>query len=443
MRAYTLESCTQLHHAQTPRQLGCSSFEPPASCHIILFPSLTATDARIPIMQFSFEINNKGHELSRTGIISTPHGQINTPAFIAVGTAATVKALTPEQIHSTKLQAVLANTYHLYLRPGEKVVRKLGGLHKMMNWGGPIFTDSGGFQVFSLGAAYEHGIGKVSDGKSTELSTSANQLMKINDHGVEFKSHLDGSLHSLDAEKSMQIQHDLGADIIFAFDECTAPNADYSYQQQALRRTHEWAQRSLDEHLALNKGQDTPQALFGIVQGARHEDLRKESAKIIGAMNFDGFGIGGAFDKSDLGAAVRWVNEILPEEKPRHLLGIGDPIDILEAVEQGCDTFDCVAPTRNARNGSLYTNSGKLSIGRAEFTNDDRPLEPECDCYTCQNYSRGYLRHLYKANEMLSGSLNSIHNLRFMARLMERIREAIDSNNYQQFKNDWIAKYKA
>ena len=391
-------------------------------------------------MSFKFAINKKGPSLSRSGTISTPHGDIQTPAFIPVGTKATVKGVTPEQLKDTKHQAVLANTYHLFLRPGAEVVAKAGGLHEFMNYDGPIFTDSGGFQVFSLGVAYKQGIGKIGD-QDDEITSDHEQLAKITDDGVEFKSHLDGTRQYLNPEISMQIQHKLGADIIFAFDECTAPGAPYEYQQEALDRTHKWAERSLTEHQKLNSEQDTVQALFGIVQGARYEDLRRFSAKTIGAMDFDGFGIGGAFTKKDLSAAIAWVNGELPEDKPRHLLGIGTPEDILSAVEAGCDTFDCVTPTRNARNGSLYTYGGRLNIARAEFESDQKPIEEKCDCYTCINYSRSYVRHLHQANELLGHTLLSIHNLRFFARLMEDIRSALNDGDYAQFKDDWLKKY--
>jgi len=391
-------------------------------------------------MCFKFTINKKGDNLARTGVITTPHGDIQTPAFIPVGTKATVKGITPEQLIDTKHQAVLANTYHLFLRPGPDVVASAGGLHNFMNYQGPIFTDSGGFQVFSLGVAYKQGIGKVGDSEE-EIKSDHEQLAVISDDGVTFRSHLDGTSQYLNPEISMQIQHKLGADIIFAFDECTAPGAPYEYQQEALDRTHKWAVRSLNEHKKLNAEQDNYQALFGIVQGARYEDLRRFSAKTIGAMDFDGFGIGGAFTKKDLGAAVACVNEELPEDKPRHLLGIGTPEDILAAVGAGCDTFDCVTPTRNARNGSLYTYGGRLNIARVEFESDQKPIEEKCDCYTCINYSRSYVRHLHQANELLGHTLLTIHNLRFFARLMEDIRYALKDDNYSQFKDDWLKKY--
>ena len=393
-------------------------------------------------MAFKFDIKNRTGDFSRTGVITTPHGQIQTPTFIPVGTKANVKGLTVDQVRQTRLEAILANTYHLFLKPGEDVVAAAGGLHGFMNYDGPIFTDSGGFQVFSLGVAFGNGIGKVANEDTNEpVKLNRNRLAKITDDGVEFRSHLDGSKKYLNPEISMQIQHKLGADIIFAFDECTAPHSSKSYQEEALERTHAWAERSLDEHKKLNANQENYQALYGIVQGARFEDLRKQSAKFIGAMDFDGFGIGGAFGKKDLAAAVEWVTSELPEEKPRHLLGIGTPEDILAAVAAGCDTFDCVTPTRNARNGGLYTYDGRMSIGRAEYTTDQKPIEEACDCYTCKNHSRSYLRHLYKSQEILASTLLSIHNLRFFARLMADIRLNIASNDLEKFSKDWLANY--
>ncbi len=281
---------------------------------------------------FNFSIQEElAGTLARAGEITTPHGAIQTPAFITVGTKATVKAVLPEQVKELGAQAVLANTYHLYLKPGSDIVREMGGLHKFMNWNGPTFTDSGGFQVFSLGEAYGKGVSKIASGDDNVQADKrpvGKQLAKVDDEGVTFRSHIDGSTHRLTPEKSMQIQHDLGADIIFAFDECTSPQASYEYQKEALERTHAWAARSLSEHqrLGISSPEQKYQALFGIVQGGRHQDLRRHSAEVIGAMDFDGFGIGGSFNKDDMPTAVRWVNEILPKDKPRHLLGIGEPL---------------------------------------------------------------------------------------------------------------------
>ncbi len=398
----------------------------------------------------------------RAGVIHTAHGDIQTPAFVAVGTKATVKALTPEMVNNLGAQVVLANTYHLYLQPGDELVARAGGLHNFMNWHGPMMTDSGGFQVFSLGAAYgEGGISKFAlqnfakqnlGGQAEEDSDREPivKLAKIDEEGVTFKSHIDGSEHRFTPERSMQIQHNLGADIIFAFDECTSPSADYDYQKQAMERTHRWAERSLAEHKRLLQKEEAPSqkvlgsprdarpdvfdrdflpssqpALFGIVQGGRHQDLREESARVIGAMDFDGFGIGGSFNKEDMGTAVGWVSALLPEDKPRHLLGIGESEDIVEGIKNGADTFDCVTPTRMARNGTLITKNGRLNILNAQYKEDFTPIEEGCGCYVCKHYTRAYLAHLFRAKEMLAGTLASVHNLYFLIHLTNNIREKI------------------
>jgi queuine tRNA-ribosyltransferase len=396
----------------------------------------------------SFQIREKiPGELGRAGVLTTLHGEIQTPAFVAVGTKATVKAITPEQIRATGVQVVLANTYHLYLQPGHERIANAGGLHSFMNWSGPTMTDSGGFQVFSLGAAYGKEISKVvaqSDPtfliSERSIDSELPRLAKVGSDGVSFRSHLDGSLHYITPEKSIEIQHAIGADIIFAFDECTSPTETLSYQEEALNRTHRWARRSLDYHLS--KSNSERQALFGIVQGGRDEGLRKRSAKEISEMGFDGFGIGGSFAKEDLSTAVEWVNKILPEEKPRHLLGIGEPEDLFMGVLNGVDLFDCVAPTRNARNGTLYTKYGKINITNSQFTDDLLPVDESCNCYTCSNYSRSYISHLYRAKEMLAGTLGTIHNLAFIATLVDKMREAIMKGEFSVFKNDFLANYR-
>jgi queuine tRNA-ribosyltransferase len=386
-----------------------------------------------------FEIDKRGPGLARAGKIVTAHGVIETPAFIVVGTKATVKALTPEQVSAVGAQAVLANTYHLYLQPGPELVARAGGVGKFMNWSGPTFTDSGGFQVFSLGAAFGQKVSKLAPpslkvregGGGVGYEEERSPLARIDDDGVTFRSHLDGSEHRFTPERSMQIQHALGADIIFAFDECTSPTASHDYQREAMDRTHAWAARSLAEHKKLGGGQ----ALFGIVQGGRFQDLREESARIISQMElartdgsrggFDGFGVGGSFEKKDLDTAVGWVNRILPEEKPRHLLGIGEPEDLIAGVLNGVDTFDCVTPTRNARNGTLQTKHGKINILNAQFREDLAPIEEGCGCYTCERYTRAYLAHLFRAKEMLAATLASIHNLYFSVNLVKQLRQAI------------------
>lgn len=404
-------------------------------------------------MSLEFKINKKlPGKLGRAGEIRTAHGVIETPAYVVVGTKATVKSLSIEQVKEAGSQVVLANTYHLYLQPGDETVKKLGGLGKMMNWDGPTMTDSGGFQVFSLGAAYKKGISKVLQITDPSLmiperfdDSSAPRLAKIGQDGVSFTSHLDGSVHYITPEKSIQIQHNLGADIIFAFDECTSPNEDLKYQGEALDRTHAWAKRSLEEHIKLNITDKI--SLFGIVQGGRDEELRKKSAKIISELEvdgkkFDGFGIGGSFAKEDMSTAVKWVNEILPEDKPRHLLGIGEPEDLFMGVESGVDLFDCVLPTRNGRNGTLYTKTGKMHIENAQYRDDVLPIESDCACYTCQNYSRGYIAHLFHGKEMLAGTLSSIHNVHFLVNLVKQIRQSILDENFQEFKESFLKNYK-
>ena len=320
-------------------------------------------------------------------------------------------------------------------------------------------TDSGGFQVFSLGTAYGKELSKVVSSASwqtdpnlliPERADEGNlpRLAKVGEDGVSFKSHLDGSLHYITPERSIEIQHNLGADIIFAFDECISPSEDLKYQRESLERTHRWAKRSLEQHrkiqtsLPENQLQFGRQALFGIVQGGRNEDLRKKSATIIGGMDFDGYGIGGSFAKEDMSSAVRWVNEILEEEKPRHLLGIGEPEDLFMGVLNGVDLFDCVLPTRNARNGTLYTSVGKINITNAKYTKDFSPIESGCDCYACRNFSRAYISHLFRGKEMLAAILATIHNLYFIINLIKQMRESILEDNFQDLKEAFLKKYK-
>ena len=404
-----------------------------------------------------------GRRLGRAGMLETPHGVIHTPAFVSVGTKAAVKALTPEQVKSLGAEVVLANTYHLYLEPGAERIKSFGGLHKFMNWSGPIMTDSGGFQVFSLGAAYGKQVSKVANQKNLralpasglrrdeDFFDAAPSLVKISEDGVSFRSHIDGSLHYITPEKSIEIQHNLGADIIFAFDECTSPTEDFRYQEEALERTHRWARRSLEVHKL--KVNSKTQALFGIVQGGREESLRKRSAEFMASLSppaggFDGFGIGGSFAKEDMETAVKWVNEVLPKEKPRHLLGIGEPEDLFMGVENGVDLFDCVTPTRNGRGGTLYTSKGKINIRNAEFRDDAKPVDEECGCPVCSTlgveqlpYSRAYLCHLYRAHEMLGGTLGSMHNLYFIINLVKKMRQTILDNTFESFKIEFLNKY--
>lgn len=409
-------------------------------------------------MSFSFEIVKKSVEapLARTGIIHTPHGNIETPAFIPVGTKATVKSLTSEQVEEyIGAQAVLANTYHLYLQPGDDLVKAHGGFAKMMGWqnGGkllPTFTDSGGFQVFSLGQALGHGVSKIAtseeisrrEARQSEKESAHEKLAKIDDDGVTFRSVIDGSEHRFTPEKSMQIQHNLGADIFFAFDECTSPLAPYEYQEESLERTHSWAKRSLDEHKRLGKSLATGemQALFGVVQGGSYEELRRKSAKVLGEMEFNGYGIGGSFTKEDMATAVRWVCEELPENKPRHLLGIGEPLDMLLAIENGVDTFDCVAPTRIARNGALYTKDGKINITGSKYKNDMSPVSEDASWYTHQ-FTKSYLHHLFQADEMTGATIASLHNLKFIVELVSEARKNLLAGTFTEFKEQFIKRY--
>lgn len=400
----------------------------------------------------NFKIEKRlADSLARAGELTTAHGVIKTPSFVVVGTKATVKATTEKQLKESNIQIVLANTYHLYLQPGDELVKEMGGLHKFMNWDGPLMTDSGGFQVFSLGAAYGKELSKVVSAVDPSLQiperSSADdgvpKLATIGNDGVSFRSHLDGSLHYITPEKSIEIQHNLGADIIFAFDECTSPVENDRYQEEALSRTHAWAKRSLKKHIELN---NEYQALFGIVQGGRNEELRKKSAKEISEMNvdgvgFDGFGIGGSFAKEDMSSACKWVNEILPEGKPRHLLGIGEPEDLFMGVENGVDLFDCVGPTRIARNGTLFTKNGKINITNAKFVKDKNPIDEGCECYTCKNYMRSYLCHLFRAKEMEAGTLATIHNIHFINKLVQDIRQAILDDRFFEFKKEFLDKY--
>lgn len=389
--------------------------------------------------------------IGRVGEIETPHGKIQTPAFITVGTKATVKALTPEMVKDLGAQATLENTYHLYLQPGDDIVRDGGGVAKFMNWDGPTFTDSGGFQVFSLGAAFGKGVSKVAtgdvdsenDGRKGKSTQDHSALAKIDEDGVTFKSHIDGSSHRFTPERSMEIQHNLGADITFAFDECTSPNDPIAYQKEALDRTHRWAKRSLDHHKKLGESTATGkmQALYGVVQGGKYRELREESATVLGNMDFDGYGIGGSFTKEDIGTAVHWVNSTLPEDKPRHLLGIGEPIDLFLGCENGVDTFDCVAPTRIGRNGACYTKYGRINLNNAKHVHDFGPLEMGCECYTCKHYTRAYLAHLFRADEMLASTLASIHNLYFITKLVDKIRESMLNGGYESFKADFLGHY--
>ncbi len=375
---------------------------------------------------FSFKIQHKAQNCqARTGIISTSHGKINTPAFVPVATKATVKALTPIQLEELGFEVALCNTYHLYLRPGAALVKNLGGLQKFMGWNKPLFTDSGGFQVFSL----------------------KNRLCEVNDDCVTFRSHIDASKHIFTPEKSMQIQRKLGAELIFAFDECLSIDADYETTKKSLERTHRWAERSLNEFKKLNKNKQ--QALYGIVQGGRFLDLREKSAKFISSLGFDAIGIGSTFGdpKEESRRIVEHTLKFLPENKPKHLLGIGAVEDIFTYVELGIDTFDCVLPTRLARVGYIFIrpeSGGKLEnkfryrITTSKFKEDKAPLDKNCGCYICKNFSRAYLHHLFKAEELLSYTLATYHNLYFFNRMMRAVRAAIEKDKFRELKRKWI-----
>lgn len=396
--------------------------------------------------QFQFSVGKTlDGALARTGVITTPHGAIQTPAFIPVGTQAALKALTPEQLVAVGAQAVLANAYHLYLRPGPDIIADAGGLGSFMHWDKPTLTDSGGFQVMSLGVGYKKVIDMQGD-KAEKPLGKKEKLAWIDDDGVTFKSHLDGSKHRFTAEISMQIQHALGADIIFAFDELTTLHHSRKYQEESLKkRTHPWAQRSLNEHQRLTKEQpDKPyQALFGVVQGANYQDLRRQSSQFLASLDFDGFGLGGAFTKKNLGETVAWMCQELPAGKPRHMLGIAEPDDIFACIENGADTFDCVSPARLGRNGALYLPTGRINITNRRYRTDFSRLDQTCDCYTCKNYSRAYLNHLFMARELLANTLATIHNERFIIRLVDHIRDAIQQGSFFQFKSEWLARYYA
>ena len=366
-------------------------------------------------------MTNNGFELIKTdpmgarlGRVTTSHGPFDTPVFMPVGTKATVKAVTPEELVLLGAEVILANTYHLYLRPGHALIEELGGLHSFMNWGGPILTDSGGFQVFSLG-----------------------KLRKIDETGVKFSSHIDGARCVLTPESVMEVQGALGSDIIMPLDECAPYPAERAYVKNSMELTHAWARRSKEA----KKNKD--QLLFGIIQGGMYEDLRRESAQAITSIGFDGYAIGGLSvgeEKELMREMTSATVQYMPAESPRYLMGVGTPEDLVFSVEAGIDMFDCVMPTRNARNGTLFTSRGKLVIKNGRFERDPAPLDPECGCYTCENYSRAYLRHLLMAGEILGSTLNTIHNLYYYTGLMRDMRSAIAQGGFETFKKDFFNK---
>ncbi len=390
---------------------------------------------------FSFDVE-QGLEsgLGRAGVIHTPHGDIQTPAFTPVGTKATVKAVLPETMRELGAQVILANAYHLYLQPGADIVDEAGGLAAFMGWHGPTITDSGGFQVLSLGVGFKKIL--AMDAKSVRsddvIAAGKDRLAHVDDDGVTFKSHLDGSMHRFTPEVSMQVQHQIGADIMFAFDECTTLLNTREYQERSVARTQAWAERCVAEHerLTRERSHRPYQALFAVVQGAQYEDLRRQSARELAALNVDGFGIGGALEKDRLGTIVRWVCEELPEDRPRHLLGIGEVSDIFTAVANGADTFDCVAPSRNARNGTVYHPVKSVHLTTGGYRRDFNPIDDTCDCYTCTHYTRAYVHHLLKAKEMLASTLATIHNERYIVRLLDRIRVSIVEGHFTDLRDD-------
>lgn len=426
-----------------------------------------------PMSFFAITHQDK-NSLARTGVIYTTHGDIETPVFMPVGTQATVKSLDSDDLENLDAQIILANTYHLHLRPGEDLIAKFGGLHKFMNWNRPILTDSGGFQVFSLGQ--KKNVQNVEDDENVQieqfqqvkrynsLNNNQGKFVSIDDEGVTFTSHLDGSTHRFTPESAIEIQHKLGADIIMAFDECTPDDADYNYTKEAMERTHKWAERCLKYHQNTKTEQQNntlqqfnnltiQQYLFGIIQGANHKELREESARVISAMDFDGIAIGGesiGFNMEATKKILDWVNPIIPRDKPHYTMGVGfSPADLFEVVERGVDMFDCVAPTRMARNGSLFCHpdraervegslSYRININNAKYRDDKLPIDPECTCSTCANYTRAYLNHLFKAEELLAYRLATIHNLHFFLDLMKQMREAIKENKFLELKKEWL-----
>ncbi|MDO5736421.1 MAG: tRNA guanosine(34) transglycosylase Tgt [Propionibacteriaceae bacterium] len=403
-------------------------------------------------MSFSFDVKTRLDGHGRTGSITTPHGTIDTPAFIVVGTKATVKAVLPETVSELGAQAVLANAYHLYLQPGSDIVEEAGGLGQFMNWQGPTFTDSGGFQVMSLGSGFKKVLAMDTVGLASDdvIAEGKTRMAHVDDDGVTFTSHLNGDKHRFTPEISMQIQHRLGADVMFAFDELTTLMNTRPYQERSVERTHQWAIRCLAEHqrLTLERADKPYQALFGVIQGAQYEDLRRQASRGLAALevdgrSFDGFGLGGALEKQNLGTIVGWMSDELPEDKPRHLLGISEPDDLFAAVAAGADTFDCVNPSRVARNAAIYTADGRYNVNTASSRRAFSPLEEGCDCYTCTHYTRAYLHHLFKAKEILSSTLATIHNERFTVRLVDDIRSAMATGDFEAFRDDFLGRFYA
>ncbi len=392
---------------------------------------------------FGFKIRyNDQKSRARTGLVSTRHGKFKTPCFTPVATAASVRSLDNKDLKDLKAQVILSNTYHLHLRPGDKLIKKLGGLHKFMNWNKPIVTDSGGFQAFSLGYGMEHGIGKIGSIFTDRKQENNEKWATIDDNGVNFRSHINGDKIRLDPKISMKIQSNLGSDIIMAFDECTSPLSNKEYTKSALERTHRWLIECI-------KYKDKKQALFGVVQGGKFKSLRVKSAKFMNSCDVEGFAIGGSLGntKKDMHKILEWTIPFLNRKKPIHLLGIGAVEDLFESVSRGIDMFDCVAPTRWARRGHLYIspkaggnkkNKFRICIKNSRFKDMDKPIDEVCQCYTCKNHSLAYLRHLFIAKEISFFRLASIHNENFILRLMDKIREAIEEGNLSKLKKEWL-----
>ncbi|MCS6712099.1 tRNA guanosine(34) transglycosylase Tgt [Brachybacterium sp. EF45031] len=409
-----------------------------------------------------FRITAQDGQKARAGVITTPHGDIATPAFIPVGTKATVKAVLPEAVRDLGAQAVLANAYHLYLQPGHDLVDEAGGLGAFMNWPGPTYTDSGGFQVMSLGAGFKKVLSsefsggekaRTASGEDDAVAEGKERLAHVDDDGVTFRSFINGDVHRFTPEISLQIQHGLGADIMFAFDELTTLMNSRAYQERALERTHLWAIRCLAEHarLTAERTHRPYQQLWGVIQGAQYEDLRRKAARDLSALRvpaadgrewaFDGFGIGGALEKENLGTIVGWVTDELPAERPRHLLGISEVDDLFVAVAAGADTFDCVSPSRVARNSAVYTRTGRVNLTGSRYRRQFAPIDDTCDCYTCTHFTAAYIHHLFRAKEMLSSTLCTIHNERFVVRLVDAIRASITAGEFDAFREETTGAY--
>ncbi|WP_370646055.1 tRNA guanosine(34) transglycosylase Tgt [Brachybacterium sp. ACRRE] len=415
-------------------------------------PDSSFTPVDPGVASAGFTITARHGEKARAGVIRTPHGDIATPAFVPVGTKATVKAVLPQAVADLGAQAVLANAYHLYLQPGHDLVDEAGGLGAFMNWPGPTYTDSGGFQVMSLGAGFKKVLSsefsggekaRTASGEDDAVAEGKERLAHVDDDGVTFRSFINGDVHRFTPEISMQIQHGLGADIMFAFDELTTLMNSRPYQEQALERTRLWAIRCLAEHRRLTIERDTKpyQQLWGVIQGAQYEDLRRKASRDLGAMEvddqvFDGFGIGGALEKENLGTIVGWVTDELPEDRPRHLLGISEVDDLFIAVAAGADTFDCVSPSRVARNSAVYTRTGRVNLTGSRYKRQFAPIDETCDCFTCTHYTAAYIHHLFRAKEILSATLCTIHNERFVVRLVDEIRASIASGDFDALREE-------